>query len=59
MSDLAESLSPAEAAQREEGDSSTEDGEPGRAPKKRRETQQEIPMLLLMKRSRQKAPFWK
>ena len=46
MSDLAESLSPAEAAQREDGDSSTEESDPGPAPKKRREKQQEISMLM-------------
>ena len=44
--DLAESSSPAEAAQREDGDSSTEDSEPGPAPKKNREKQQEISMLM-------------
>ena len=61
VSDLAESLSPAEAAQREDGDSSTEEREPSPAPKKKREKQQEIfpCWWLLMNRSRQKAPFWK
>ena len=46
MSDLAESLSPAEAAQREDHDRSTEESEPGRAPKKKPEKQQEISMLM-------------
>ena len=42
VSDLAESLSPAEAAHREDGDSSTEEREPSPAPKKKREKQQEV-----------------
>ena len=48
--DLAESLSPAEAAQREDHDSTTEESEPGPAQKKKQEKQQE--KSILMKRSR-------
>ena len=44
--DLAKSIYPAEAAQREDHDSSTEESEPGPTPKKKLEKQQEISMLM-------------
>ena len=46
VSDLAESLSHAEATLREDCDSSAEESEPGPASKKKREKQQEISMLM-------------
>ena len=46
VSDLAGSLSPAEAAQRVDNDSSTEESEPGPAPERKREKQQEVSMLM-------------